>query len=297
MKKILSGFSAVLILAAAMTLSLRADVTIDFENAQGYTAGSTIVGVDDSGLPGTAKWVNMFNTTASSIVVSSGTGIGGSQSLRLNDTYSSTSSAALGASMDLASSSSVFSSTFKMTFSLAVTNPGGTGNVAQVYLGYNGVAAGTQRYWMGLTMGVDGALTLITDSISGVGTANFSLGNYATYAAAGEYVNFELVIDPTTKMYTNVAVSGSLGSANYTSTLSASSTNHNGEIPYLSANGTATALAYNLDLVAGGTSTGTIDFDNFVFSTVPEPATFGLVLLSVGTLVAHGAARRRAARG
>lgn len=295
MKKILSGLSVALILSAGLTLSSRADVTIDFENAQGYTSGSTIVGVDDSSVPGTTKWTNLLTATASDMVISTAHPHTGSQALRITD---GTTTSAYGTSLDLAGSASVFSSTFKMTFSLAVTNPGGaSGNVAQVYLGHNGVAAGTQRYWMGLTMSVDGSLNLITDSTLGGSSANFNLGNYSAYAVAGEYVTFDLTIDPTTKTYTNVAVSGSLSSVNFTSTLSASGYNRNGEIPYLSSNATPPALAYNLDLVAGGSSTGTVDFDNFSLTSVPEPATAGLVLVFVGALATRGAIRRRTTRG
>lgn len=293
MKKILSGLSVALILSAGLTLSSRADVTIDFESSHGYTSGSTIVGVDDSSVPGTTKWTNLLTTTASDMVVSAGTGVGGSQSLRITDNYSASSGAAYGTSLDLSGSSSIFASAFKVSFSLAVTNMGGTGNVAQVYLGFNGTAAGSQRYWMNLLMGTDGALNLVTDSVSGNSVANFSLGNYSAYAVAGEYVTFDLTIDPTTKTYTNVAVSGSLNSINFTSTLSASSYNHNGEIPYLSGNTGLPALAYNLDLVAGGMSTGTVNFDNISISNVPEPATFGLLAMAMGVLAVSRGAKRR----
>lgn len=293
MKKILTGLSVALILTAGLTLSSRADVTLDFESSHGYTSGSTIVGVDDTSVAGTTKWTNLLTTTASDMVISAGTGVGGSQSFRITDNYSASSGAAYGAMFDLSSASSMFASPFRMTFSMAVSNPGGSGNVAQVYLGYNGTLAGSQRYWTNVLMAVDGSLNLVTDSSSGNGITNFSLGNYSAYAAAGDYVTFDLTIDPTTKTYTNVAVSGSLSSVNFTSTLSASATNHYGEIPYLSGNTGLPALAYNLDLVAGGMSTGVVSFDNVSISSVPEPAAVGLLAMAIGMLAVGRSARRQ----
>lgn len=274
-------------------IPLHADVAIGFESSSGYTSGSTIIGVDDSSVTGTKTWSNIFSTDSNSMTVSSVNPYSGSsQAFRIADNSATT---AYGTAVDLSSASSIFTSAFKFTVSMAVTNTGTAGNVAQFYLGYNGVAGGSQRYWAGVTCSYDGTLTLLTDSTSGTTASFYTMGNYTTFSNWGEYVTFELTIDPSTMTYTDVAISGTKSSANKTSGLN-SATYHYGEIPYLSGNAVLPALTYNLDLVAGTGSMGTVDFDNISISNVPEPGAMGLVALGMSALVARLAARRRTGR-
>ena len=261
-------FLQIAVLTAFGLVSAQASVITGFETSSGYGTNTTVIGVDDSGISGTDTWVNSFNTPAvnSRMVTSTANPQSGSQALRFTNDGSS---GALGATLQLGSSVSV-ANPFTVHFAMALNNiSSGTGNQAQVYFGQNAPALGAQPYWFALLYN-DGVFNLYLNNAANNGSDFVNLGLYTTYSTLGSYVTFDLTIDPTTNKFTNVQITGSLTSANLTSTVLASPSG--GTIPHLS----ATPNTY-FSFMSGGNDTITADFDNLAI--VPEPSTYALLIL------------------
>ncbi|PAW79906.1 MAG: hypothetical protein B9S32_00855 [Verrucomicrobia bacterium Tous-C9LFEB] len=250
------------------TVSTMGDVIIGFETSSGYGTNTTIVGVDDSTITGTAAWSNTFNTTAlnGNLQTSTANPQSGSQALRLTNTATG----ALGASLQLGSAVDV-TQPFNIHFGMALSGiSANTGNQAQIYFGANSSQVGTLPYWFGLIYS-DGKLALALNS-SNNSTAAFYIefGNYTEYANLGDYITFDFTINPSTSKFTNVLVSGELKTSNLTSSVQASASG--GTIPHL----TSTPDTY-IVFASGGNDTITADFDNLQISTIPEPSMIALV--------------------
>ncbi|EIP98546.1 hypothetical protein OpiT1DRAFT_03003 [Opitutaceae bacterium TAV1] len=210
-------------LAASPSRFLRLRVTEDdyplfftgFETGSGYRAGESVRGFADPTLPGTAAWT-MHNPSSPALpLVSTANPLSGSQALRLVKPDATGSG---GVTLNLAALG-LADAPFVLRFGLAVHNySAGTGNQLQVYLGNAGTDPGGGKYWTLLIFN-EGVFYLYRASSTGASNQAVNLGAYTAYADHGDYVSFELAVDPVTKTYTGVRVSGAKGTADFTETL------------------------------------------------------------------------------
>jgi len=245
-----------------------------FESSSGYTSGSTVIGVTDSGA--NAAWTSILSGAASAITASSASPQSGGLAFQINDASTTT---AYGASLNLGSVVST-SSPFTLQFSMALSNLGGSGSAAQIYLGAASVQPGTAKYWTGLVVDASGNISIYTDSTNGTSANAVSLGNYSSYVTAGGYLTFSISIDPSTMKYTSVVLSGSLSTADKVSTI-VSGGGSSGTVPYL--HNTASLPSLYFDVIGGTASMATISIDNLSIVAVPEPSV--LAFLGLGGML------------
>ncbi|PAW78309.1 MAG: hypothetical protein B9S32_07190 [Verrucomicrobia bacterium Tous-C9LFEB] len=285
--------TTILFLTLSLTVAARADFSTGFETTSGsYTAGSPVSGVHDTGLPGTASWSTLFGSTSAITVTNNPANVkSGTQALHVVDADTS----AYGVSYNLAGAVN-YSSAFTLHFSLNVSSVGLAptatfGTPIQFYLGDNSTSAGTKAYWTSGYVSSGGVLYLyVASSTNGSSVTGVNLGSYTTYSAYGQYVDFDITIDPTTHKYTNLTLTGAAsGAVDKTSTLLGSSSG--GEIPWL--NNTLGTPSSTFVLAAGGGGASVFDIDNLSISNVPEPTTIALAAFGTMILLGRHRSRRR----
>ena len=274
---------AILLAAAGITGLQNASaaiVTSSFETTDGtYSNGTTVIGKTDSSLGG--SWTGLFGSVSdtSSVISSNADPYQGALSIRITDASSST---AYGAQAPISTLGSMLSAPF--TFSLAMNIQSGSADsgVAQVYFG--NATVGNGQHW--LRFGYNGTTggTFYMTTSNGTGTyGNVNLAQYTTLSPFGEYVRFDITIDPTTMKYTSVILTGTLTSVDVTSIVLAS---NGGTLPW---NASLATPGNYVSLIAGTAPTGVVDFD--LLTVVPEPST--AALLSGGLLLLGAVSRRK----
>lgn len=264
-----TAIAAISLLGAAP--QARSQVLTSFENpANGtYTNGATVIGKTDTSTGG--AWSN-FSGNSADMYSSNAHPLAGVLSVRLQDA-DALGSLATGAHLQVPNASSLLTSPFTFSLSMAINSvSAGTGSQVQIYFGQQLVGDG--NHWLRAVYN-DGNLQIVTGNGSIDSAVN--VGAYTTYSPLGSYVTFNLTIDPSTHKYTSATISGTLSSADVTSTVLAS---NGGTIPWTSSAGNP---GTTLGLIIGSNDTAVVDFD--VLSVVPEPSTaalLGLAALALG---------------
>lgn len=248
-----------------------------FEEASGYTTNGTAIGVHDNDVPTGNTWSQLFGSS-SNVTSSTANPLTGEMSLQMV----SPGSAAQNAYLNLGSSAPT-SSAFNVHFGLAVGADisTGTGNQVQIYFGGNNGAAdlfySSVPFWFAL-MYDNGNLTLSTMNSATNAITMINIGAYTTFSNLGDYITFDITIDPTTDKFTSVILSGELGSADVTSIVAAS---YSGTIP--SKGGVPDN---NISVVIGSNDSGTVYLDDLSITQVPEPSTWALLsVLGLSALI------------
>ncbi|EIP98531.1 hypothetical protein OpiT1DRAFT_02988 [Opitutaceae bacterium TAV1] len=272
--------AALVLGSLALLPSLRAQVLTGFEVSNGYTDATSVVGVNDSGIPGSAAWESQGNAASTS----SANPLSGDLALRILRTAETAGSS--GAKIDLSGAGVDFTSgTVTLGFSMAISNySAGTGNQVQILFGNNTINPGGSKYWTSLIFS-DGVLYLYRDNSGLSNNTGVNLGAYTTYSALGGYIDFSISFDPVAKTYTNVTLTGTETSADLTSSFAGTA------LPWLS--GTAGDPGQWLTLVVGGNDIVTVDFDNLSLSSIPEPSAFALCAGLAGLVAVLSIRRRR----
>lgn len=282
-----------------------ADFSTGFETSSGaYTSGSTIIGVDDTGAPGTNTWTALFGSaTTGSLVITNTNVQSGSQALQINDTTGSANAAFL----NLTNTAVNYSSPFKIHFAmniLSLSTPT-SNNQIQFYFGAattdpGGGAGG--RYWAEMlynngnlefykyngtttnTVQVRTSLALYAPTATLTTSGTFS--NVVT--STNGYVGFDITIDPVSKTYAGLQITNTAGVVtDLTSSVSGVT------IPW--SPGTTPVNgdpAYNLLFVTGSDDITTVNFDNVSVSNVPEPVAWALVVFSAVATIGYRCRRR-----
>ncbi len=239
-----------------------------FETSSGYGTDTTVIGVHDTDAPAGANWNRLFGSSSvdSRITSSTANPQTGLQALRLDGNGT----AALSASVNLSAALSM-TNPVHIHFGMALDNiSAGTGNQAQVYFG---AATTTSSYWFS-TYYTDGFLYLGVNTPSGDYNSGVNLGAYTDFSQLGEYITFDVTIDPTEFTYTSVVLTGTVsGAVDKTATVQAY---NNGTLPHLH----DLSPDMYFSFVTGSNDTITADFDNVSVSSVPEPATVAFLFLT-----------------
>lgn len=259
--------------------SLHAQVLTGFDTANGYTSNATVVGVNDTGVPGFASWTSGLSNAA---IASSANPLAGDLALRIQRT--AVTSGASGVTLDLSGAGVSFTTTpVTLGFGMAVSNySAGTGNQVQVLLGNNTINPGGAKYWTSLVFS-DGALYVYRANTAST-NVGVNLGAYNTFSDLGGYIDFSITFDPVAKTYSSVTVTGSKSSLDLTSAFAGVA------LPWIS--GTAGDPGLQLTLVAGSNDVVTVDFDNLRLANIPEPSAFA-VCAGFASLAAAASSRRR----
>jgi len=264
--------------------AVHASFLTGFETSSGYGTNATVIGVHDTSAGGTNTWQNVsgFSNSVTSSTVLPQTGL---MSLRLLDTSTSAGTAA---SLDLGSAFN-FAQPFTLSFSMAITATGGTaGLVFNVWLG-NAVNSLSTKEWTHFAYDSSTQnVGVYVSNAAGTSTQLVTLGKYTDFATAGQYMTASISIDPTTRKYTNVTLSGALATTDVTSSVLAV---NSGTIPWIPS--TAGNPGSNFWVSSGGLGTVTAFIDNV--SVIPEPGPavlVGLGLVPVLGLVRRGVGRR-----
>jgi hypothetical protein len=272
-KRVLEAFTptriAVLFLLSLFgTGSAQADFSTGFETSSGYTSGASVLGVHDSAAEEGNTWTSLFGT-ASQMTTSDANPADGDLAL----TVVAPGDAAQMAYLDLGSSAPT-SDKFNVKFDLAISSDVSvdTGNQVQIYFGAeNGssyLSDATTPFWFSVIYN-DGQLLLSTRSESGT-VFKTSIGDYTTFSDLGEYITFDITIDPSFNKYTSVSLSGTTSSADVTSTILAQN-----EGTIASKGGTPENI---FSVVTGSNDTGTVYIDNLSVTSIPEPSALALFL-------------------
>jgi hypothetical protein len=241
-----------------------------FETSSGYGTNTTVIGVHDTAAPGTNSWTKLFTGADSIITSSTAHPQTGSQALTFDKTDTTN---AVGATLTLGSSVDL-TQPFTMAFALSVNSvSAGTGGQAQILLGAGNTNAGSSAFWTRVVYD-NGTIKVLVNNADGTGVTDVSVGSYTTYSNLGDYIDFSISIDPTTMKYTNIQITGSLSSANVTSTVLASASG--GVVPHL--NVAAASIGTNVTFASGGNDQINMNIDNL--SVVPEPGS--ALLLGAG---------------
>lgn len=313
MKHFRSGLSAVAFVGLAFGARSFAQTTVNFDS--GYSAGSTVIGVDDPSLPGTATWSNLFTsssfTTASSTLPRSG-----SLGMQIDTSGTGTGAGnATGARIDMAGAGVAFADPTKpirFSFSMNIESmSAGTGSQLTVsfgagdlsVIGNNGAAVTTNystKYWWGLVVqdtGAGGVMNFYKSSASGNSGQVTNIGSYTSFADLGTYLTFDIVIDPVAKTFTSLTLTGSVG-GNLQST--AISSIAGTTVPWSfgtlnTSNPGADPLQFFRAQV-GGNDLVKVHFDDIAVanvSSIPEPASAALLFALAASAPALSARRRR----
>ncbi len=274
---LLAGACALLVSA----MPLRAAFLTGFETSSGYTTNASVIGVQDTSAPEGNLWGNVsgFSNSVTSSNVFPQTGL---LSMRILDTSTSAGTAA---ALDLGSSVLDTSKPFTIQFSWAITETGGTpGAALNMWFG-TAVNSLSQKNWTHVNYNSNTqALGVYVTNAGGTSSQVVDIGNYTTIANFGEYMTWSITIDPVLKKYTNVTISGSLGSIDATTTIQGV---NGGVIPWIS--NTAGDPPFNLWFSTGGAATITAYVDNV--SIIPEP-TASMLALGAFILLASRFRRR-----
>jgi regulation of enolase protein 1 (concanavalin A-like superfamily) len=228
-----------------------------FEPVAGYAEGEPVVGVDDPFIPGTATWKNFGSASSTPSLASTANPLSGTQAVRIDKTDTSNPA---GITLDLSGVGLDFSASVPITlrFSLAISRyTSGTDNQVQIYLGNNSTYPGGSRYWTTVVF-TNGEFQLWTGTPTGNNTP-VSLGNYTDYSELGDYVSFEITVNPATKTYTAVKVTGQKYSASFTSSLAGTT------LPWRPVDQIDPGKYFQL--VIGGNDQVTVDFDGFTLTS------------------------------
>lgn len=248
-----------------------------------YTVTTTeIVGKQDTSLSGSASWTSIW-TPPTGVIFSSQTGVAGSYGVRIvgDGTTVSGGTTARGTQIQVSNATSLLSSPFTFSLAMNVRSVGSptSGQQAQVQFGAQTFGSGSS--W--LKFGYDGTSTgqyYYIQGWNGSGLVSRSVLTSNVTAGLGEWVTFNLTVDPDSHLYTSATVTGSKGTVAFDLTGL-----------QMAWNGTnAPTNANYLSFVTGGSDIVTVDFDNVSISSIPEPATAGLL---VGGLLLGFAGRRR----
>lgn len=284
-----------IVIMAAMALLIGtlpgwAQFSTGFETSSGYGGNATtVVGVQDVSAPTGAVWANVSGFTGGGAVTTSTVNPhSGAQALRL---YDSSTSSGTGVELNLAGTSGLnLASTFKIQFSWAYSGVGGAaGPALNAWFGIDSNST-SAKDWMHVNYDTSNDyLGIYLSNAAGTTSTLITLAKFADLASAGSYVTWSLTIDPTTHVYTNVTLSGDLGSTDVTSIVTAY---NSGTLPWRSnvAGDPASILWFS----TGGAASITAFVDDVSISNVPEPSTYALMGLSLCTLV--GLMRRRLAK-
>lgn len=288
MRKQVIPFVAALIVAA-VTVPAQAQFTTGFETSSGYGGnGVTVVGVQDTTAPVGTTWANVSGFTGGGAVTSSTVNPhSGTQSLRLFD---SSTSAGTAVELNLAGTTGLsLASAFTVQFSWAYSGVGGTlGGALNAWLGIDSNST-SAKDWMHVNYDTSNDyLGIYLSNVAGTSSTLQTLAKFSDLASAGSYVTWSLTIDPTTHTYTNVTLSGDLGTFNATSLVQSV---NSGTIPWRSS--VAGDPSSILWFSTGGAATITGFVDDISISNVPEPSSYALLGLGFCTLL--GLMRRRRA--
>lgn len=309
MKHLRSGLPVILLAALCPGVLSFAQTTINFDS--GYTAGSTVVGIDDPALPGSAVWTNLF-TSSSYTTASSSSPRSGSLAMMI-DTSGTGSGAgnATGARIDMAGAGVAFTDPTKQvrfSFSMDIESMSlGTGSQLTLsfgagdlsIIGNNGSSVTTDyatKYWWGLVVqdtGAGGVMNFYRSSASGNSGQVTNIGSYTSFADLGTYLTFDIVIDPVAKTFTSLTLTGSVGGDVQSTTIAgiAGTT-----VPWSfgslnTSNPGADPLQFFRAQV-GANDLVKVHFDDITLTNIPEPAT-AAVLAALAAAVPALAARRR----
>lgn len=259
-------------------------VLIDFDT--GYAEGSTLAGIDDPNVPGSAVWTS--NAGGSFVAVANGSGlaaaINGGPGAVLNRLDLT---AAVGGPGGID-----FTKEVRLKADINLVSLNGTGNALILALGNGDVTNATGNTWTTLTIGGAGGATapiylsrsngaggVVQTPVNGTG-ANSEFSDFA--GSLNTYLSVDIRFNPVTLLYTYV----SIGGTDFTAAFSASA------LPLLGAN---TSAGYTLSLLKSSSQSAEIHIDNlFVGNTaVPEPASAAALLGLAGLGLAAIARRRR----
>lgn len=258
-------------------------VLIDFDS--GYTNASTLAGIDDPDVPGSAAWTS--NASGSFVAVANGSGlaagiVGGPGAVvnRLDLT------AAVGGSGGID-----FTKEVQLRADIKLVSLDGTGNALILALGNADITNPTGNTWTTLTIGGAGSATapIYLSRSNGSGGVTQTAINvtgtdseFADFTALNTYLTVDIRFNPVSLLYTHV----SIGGTDYTSSFSSFA------LPLLNTN---TSAGYTLSLIKSSSQTAEIHVDNiFVGNTaIPEPASAATLLGAAG-LAACLLRRRRA---
>ncbi|MDP0498375.1 MAG: hypothetical protein Q7Q73_19455 [Verrucomicrobiota bacterium JB024] len=273
--------AAVLAFGLALALPVQAQVTTGFETSSGYTSGASVIGVDDTGIAGSAVWQTVFIDTGGATASPANPQTG-----ELAMRVSSDATQVYGGKLFLQGSGLVWNDPqqrVNFSFGMAISSfSAGTGNQVMVYLGENTVLPGTGKYWVELIF-TNGELQLWKGNTSANNSA-VSIGSYTTFSNLGEYITFDITVAPVSKTYTSVTLSGTNSSVDLTSSFEGVS------LP--SYNGTPDQW---IQFVVGSNDTVVVDFDNVNVNniSIPEPSTYGAAFGVVVLMLAALRRRRR----
>ncbi len=312
MKHLRSGLPVFLLAALCPGALSFAQTTINFDS--GYTAGSTVVGIDDPSLPGTAVWTNLF-TSSSYTTASSSSPLSGSLAMTI-DTSGTGSGAgnATGARIDMAGAGVTFTDptqAVRFSFSMNIESMSlGTGSQLTLsfgagdlsVIGNNGSSVTTDyatKYWWGIVVqdtGAGGVMNFYRSSASGNSGQVTNIGSYTSFADLGTYLTFDIVIDPVAKTFTSLTLTGSVGGDVQSTTIAgiAGTT-----VPWSfgslnTSNPGADPLQFFRAQV-GANDLVKVHFDDITLVNIPEPGTVALLAALAAAVPALAARRRRRA--
>lgn len=261
-----------------MSSLVRAQFVTSFEPGKdgSYVAGSSISGKYDSNNSTDNTWTlfSGFNNAGSISTTKAATG---SSSYLLADNNAK---GAYGAYLNLTPSVGSFISSTPWTFSISfnlrelfATDSSDNAAGDQTFgigLGQSSIS-GSGKYWFRFVY-LNGDLQLMVRSTSngstGVSQTAVSLGSYTDYADVGAgFITLSLSIDPTTKTYTSVSLSGAKLSKDHTAAVQAAGAT----IPW--GNTTTGDPLANLVINSGTASALYVHFDDISLTSIPEPAT------------------------
>ncbi len=281
----------VILMAAALLLigatPVWSQFSTGFETSSGYGGNATtVVGVQDVNAPASSTWSNVSGFTGGGAVTSSTVNPrSGAQALRL---YDSSASSGTGVELNLAGTTGLsLANPFTIKFSWAYSGVGGTsGPALNAWFGTDSNST-SAKDWMHVNYDTSNDyLGIYLGNSLGTTSTLITLAKFADLASTGSYVSWSLTIDPTSHVYTNVTLSGDLGSVDVTSLVAAY---NSGTLPWRS--NTAGDPASILWFSTGGAATITAFVDEVSISNVPEPSSMALIGLSLCTLA--GLMRRR----
>ncbi len=227
-----------------------------------YTAGGDVIGKQDTSLGGT--WTSIWTTPPTGVIFSSPTGQAGSTSLRI----ASDGTAARGANIQVANAASLLTSTFSFSLAMNVQSVGTPTSGQQVQVQFGAQTFGNNSSW--LKFGYDGSAGgnqyYYIQGWNGTALTAKNVLTSSVTAGLGEWVTFNFTVDPFSHTYTSATVTGSKGTVAFDLTGL-----------QMAWDGTTTPSNY-LSLVTGNGDMVTVDFDNVSISTIPEPATAGLLM-------------------
>ncbi len=265
---------------------LSAQIITGFETSDGYTAGASVIGVNDLGIPGSAVWTTPAGFSATTPIASSANPQSGSLAWRLERNEST--SGAVASRINIADAGVDFAGTpISLSFGISINSfSPDTTNQFQIYLGDADINPTAGRYWTTIIFS-NGSFFLYKASVDGTANVPVNLGAYTTYSPLGSYITFDMVFDPVAKTYTSLSLTGSVSSASFAATIA------DERLPWRP--NLAGQPGQFLTLVAGGNDLIQVDFDNLSMSNIPEPAQASLLLGAAATGLAALRRRRRAA--